>query len=107
MVLRIAMALQIRMRHGVLLASQGPSYETAAEVQMARRIGADALTMSTVSEVIAAVYRRLQVLGISCITNLATGLSKQKLDHAEVTETANRISETFAELMCGIVREIG
>jgi purine-nucleoside phosphorylase len=63
--------------------------------------------MSTVPEVITAVYRRMNVLGISCVTNLATGLSHQKLDHVEVTETANRISETFARLMRGIVKEIG
>jgi purine-nucleoside phosphorylase len=105
--LKVATQLQIPLRRGVLLVSKGPSYESAAEVQMAKRIGADALTMSTVPEVIAAVYRRMQVLGISCITNLATGLSSQKLDHAEVTETANRISATFARLMQGIVKEIG
>jgi purine-nucleoside phosphorylase len=105
--LNVATELQIPLRRGVLLVSKGPSYESAAEVQMAKRIGADALTMSTVPEVIAAVYRRMQVLGISCITNLATGLSSQKLDHAEVTETANRISATFARLMQGIVKEIG
>lgn len=105
--LGVARELQIPLRRGVLLASKGPSYESAAEVQMARRLGADALTMSTVPEVIAAVYRRLQVLGISCVTNLATGLSNQKLDHAEVTDTANRISATFARLMRGIVKEIG
>lgn len=105
--LKVATELQIPLRRGVLLVSKGPSYESAAEVQMARRIGADALTMSTVPEVIAAVFRRMQVLGISCITNLATGLSSQKLDHVEVTETANRISATFARLMQGIVKEIG
>lgn len=105
--LKVATELQIPLRRGVLLVSQGPSYESAAEVQMARRLGADALTMSTVPEVTAAVYRRMQVVGISCITNLATGLSSQKLDHAEVTETANRISATFARLMQGIVKEIG
>jgi purine-nucleoside phosphorylase len=105
--LKVAAELQIPLRRGVLLVSKGPSYESAAEVQMAKRIGADALTMSTVPEVIAAVYRRMQVLGISCITNLATGLSAEKLDHAEVTETANRISATFARLMQGIVKVIG
>jgi purine-nucleoside phosphorylase len=105
--MRVARELQIPLRRGVIFTSKGPSYESAAEVQMARRMGADALTMSTVPEVIAAVYRRMQVLGISCVTNLATGLSPQKLDHAEVTETANRISATFAQLMRGIVREIG
>jgi purine-nucleoside phosphorylase len=105
--LQVAAEQQIPLRRGVLFASKGPSYETAAEVQMARRLGADALTMSTVPEVITAVYRWLPVLGISCVTNLATGLSQQKLDHTEVTETANRISETFARLMRGIVQEIG
>lgn len=105
--MRVARALQISLRRGVIFTSKGPSYESAAEVQMARRLGADVLTMSTVPEVIAAVYRRMQVLGISCVTNLATGISKQKLDHAEVTETANRISATFARLMRGIVKEIG
>jgi purine-nucleoside phosphorylase len=105
--MNVARELHIPLRRGVLLASKGPSYESAAEVQMARRLGADALTMSTVPEVITAVYRRMNVLGISCITNLATGLTRQKLDHVEVTETANRISETFARLMRGIVKEIG
>jgi len=105
--MKVAMELQIPLRRGVLLAAKGPSYESAAEVQMARLIGADALTMSTVPEVIAAVYRRMQVLGISCVTNLATGLTNQKLDHTEVTETANRISATFAKLMRSIIKEIG
>lgn len=105
--MRVARELQIPLRRGVIFTSKGPSYESAAEVQMARRMGADALTMSTAPEVITAVYRRMQVLGLSCVTNLATGLSKHKLDHAEVTETANRIRATFARLMRGIVREIG
>jgi len=105
--MRVARELHIPLRRGVIFTSKGPSYESAAEVQMARRLGADALTMSTVPEVITAVYRRLQVLGISCVTNLATGISPQRLDHAEVTETANRISATFARLMRGIVKEVG
>jgi len=105
--LRVARDLQIPLRRGVLIALKGPSYETAAEIQMYRRLGADAATMSTVTEVIAAVSRGMKVLGISCITNLATGLSPDKLDHDEFTETAARISERFAELVKGIVREIG
>jgi purine-nucleoside phosphorylase len=104
---QVASDLQIPLQRGVLFVSKGPSYETAAEVQMARRLGAEALTMSTVPEVITAVYRWMHVLGISCVTNLATGLTNQKLDHAEVTETANRISDTFARLMRGIIKEIG
>ncbi len=104
--LQTALALGIPLRRGVLFAAKGPSYETAAEVQMARRLGADAVTMSTVPEVIVAVSRRMQVLGISCITNLATGLSQGKLDHEEVTHTANRISATFTRLLTGIIRRI-
>lgn len=104
--LQVARDLQIPLRRGVLVASKGPSYESAAEVEMFRRLGGDAATMSTVPEVIAAVSRGVQVLGISCITNPATGLSTRKLDHAEVTETANRISERFAALMKEIVGRI-
>ncbi len=105
--LEAALESGISLRRGVLLAAKGPSYETAAEVQMARRLGGDAITMSTVPEVIVAVSRRMQVLGISCITNLATGLSLHKLDHQEVTETANRISATFTRLLAGIIGRIG
>jgi len=104
--LQVARDLKMPLRRGVLMASKGPSYETAAEIQMYRRLGADAATMSTVPEVIAAVSRGMKVLGISCITNLCTGLTPHKLDHAEVTETANRISARFAELVKGIVRKI-
>lgn len=105
-VLQIALDLGISLRRGVLFAAKGPSYESAAEVQMARRFGADAVTMSTVPEVIVAVSRRMQVLGISCITNLATGLSPHKLDHEEVTDTANRISATFTRLLTAIIKRL-
>ena len=105
--LQTALQLGISLRRGVLIAAQGPSYETAAEIQMSRRFGADAVTMSTVPEVVVAISHRMQVLGISCITNMATGLSPHKLDHDEVTETANRISKTFAALLFGIIKQIG
>jgi purine-nucleoside phosphorylase len=105
--MRVARDLKIPLRHGVLVCSKGPSYESAAEVRMYQRIGGDAATMSTVPEVITAVSRGMEVLGISCVTNMCTGLSDKKLDHAEVTETANRISERFATLVKGIVKEIG
>jgi purine-nucleoside phosphorylase len=104
--LQTALELGIPLRRGVLFAAKGPSYETAAEIQMARRFGADAVTMSTVPEVIVATSRRMKVIGISCITNLATGLSPGKLDHEEVTETANRISATFTRLLTGIIKRI-
>jgi purine-nucleoside phosphorylase len=104
--LQAARELKIPLRRGVLVASKGPSYETAAEIRMYQHLGGDAATMSTVPEVIASVSRGMQVLGISCITNMCTGLSDKKLDHAEVTETANRISERFAVLMQGIIRKL-
>ncbi len=105
--LQVALDLRIPLRRGVLCAVRGPSYETAAEVQMAKRFGADAVTMSTVPEVIVAISRRMQTLGLSCITNLATGLSLQKLDHAEVTATAHRMSATFTQLLTRIIKRIG
>jgi len=105
--LEAARQLGIPLRRGVLFSSRGPSYETAAEVRMAQRLGADAATMSTVPEVLVAVSRGLQVLGLSCITNLCTGLTAQRLDHAEVTEVANRISTTFQQLLHAIIKQIG
>lgn len=98
-----ALELGVRLQKGVLAASKGPSYETAAEVRMLRSIGGDAATMSTVPEVIAAVYRGLRVLGISCITNLATGLSPTPLTHEEVTEVAARVRERFTALISAIL----
>lgn len=101
-----ALDLRIKVRKGVLFALKGPSYETAAEIRMLRLLGADAITMSTVPEVIAAVQRGMKVLGISCITNLATGMTSQKLDHREVTETAARIQENFVRLMIEFILRI-
>lgn len=98
--------LGIRLRRGVLFSSLGPAYETAAEVRMIRSLGGDAACMSTAPEVIVARQLGLRVLGISCITNLATGLSDQRLSHDEVTETAERVRETFARLVGEIVRRL-
>lgn len=105
--LEAARQLGIPLQRGVLFASRGPNYETAAEVKLAQCLGADAATMSTVPEVLVAISRRMQVLGISCVTNLCTGMTNQKLDHAEVTEAANRISATFKQLLQAIIKEIG
>ena len=77
----------------------GPSYETPAEIRMARVLGADAVGMSTVPEALVAAHCGMRVLGISCITNMAAGILKQKLDHAEVVETAARVHETFQSLL--------
>ena len=98
-----ALDLKIKTHKGVLCALKGPTYESAAEIRMMRRFGGDAGTMSTVSEVIVAVYRGLKVLGISCITNLATGMSAEKLSHDEVTEVADLVKDKFSRLIREII----
>ena len=74
---------------------------------MACRFGADAVSMSTVPEVIVANHAGMKVIGISCITNYATGISFHKLSHEEVTETANQVKEKFMKLVSGIIKKIG
>jgi len=101
-----ALNLKIKLHKGVLFALKGPSYETAAEVRMLRLLGADAITMSTVPEVIAAVQRGMKVLGLSCISNLATGLSLKPLDHTEVTRTTAKIQENFIRLVIEFILRI-
>ena len=96
----------IALKSGVLFVSSGPSYETAAEVRMIQKIGADAASMSTVPEVIVARQIGLDVIGISCITNFATGLGKKPLNHAEVTETANLVQKKFLQLISGIITRL-
>jgi len=99
--------LGLRLREGVYAGFAGPSYETPAEVRMARALGADLVGKSTVSEVIAARHMGARVLGISCVTNLAAGILPQKLSHAEVTETAARVRDTFVALLDRIVARLG
>lgn len=89
----------IPLQEGVYMMFSGPSYETPAEIRMARVLGADAVGMSTVPEALVAAHCGMRVLGISCITNMAAGILKQKLDHAEVVETAARVHETFQSLL--------
>jgi purine-nucleoside phosphorylase len=104
--LSVSKRLNIPLQTGVLICFKGPSYETAAEIRMARILGADAGTMSTVPEVIAANQLKMRVLGLSCITNMATGILDQKLSHEEVTETADRIKDKFVRLMKEILKQI-
>ena len=101
-----ATELGIRLREGVYCGMLGPTYETPAEIRMLRAIGADAVGMSTVPEVIAARHVGLHVLGISCISNMAAGITAQPLSHAEVIETAERVKKTFMQLITGVVAKL-
>jgi purine nucleoside phosphorylase I, inosine and guanosine-specific len=96
----------IHLQQGVYLATPGPQYETPAEIRMMRMLGADAVGMSTVPEVIAASHAGLSVLGISCITNMASGILDQPLSHHEVVETAERVKENFTRLVEGVIEQI-
>jgi purine-nucleoside phosphorylase len=96
---RCAQAEQVALQRGVYVQLSGPSYETPAEIRMLRTVGADAVGMSTVPEVIAAAHMGVKVAGISCITNLAAGISPQPLSHAEVSETAERVKGVFTRLL--------
>ena len=96
----------IILRQGVYMMFTGPSYETPAEVRMARILGADAVGMSTVPEAIVAAQCGMKVLGISCITNLAAGVSPNKLSHQEVMETAALAHDKFHSLVDLIVQTV-
>jgi len=96
-------AINLLLPHGIYAGVLGPSYETPAEIRYLRTIGADAVGMSTVPEAIAARHMKMDVLGISCITNMAAGVLSQPLDHAEVMETARRIRGQFIALLEGII----
>jgi len=98
-----AAAAGVPVTHGVYVATHGPSYETPAEIRFFRSIGADAVGMSTVPEAIAARHMGLEVLGISCITNMAAGVLPGPLNHDEVMETARRVRGSFIALLEGIV----
>lgn len=98
-ILKTAEENEIPIKTGILIATTGPSYETAAEVRMMRQLGADSVCMSTVPEVIVANHMSMGVCAISCITNLATGITDNKLDHSEVEATANKAKHDFINLM--------
>ncbi len=99
-------AMNLLLPHGVYVALLGPSYETPAEIRYLRTIGADAVGMSTVPEAIVARHMGVEVLGLSCITNMAAGVLPQPLNHAEVMETAHRIRGQFIALLEGIVGQL-
>ena len=98
--------LGITLYEGVYAALLGPSYETPAEIRYLRTIGADLVGMSTAAETIAANHLGMEVLGISCVTNVAAGLSGQKLEHAEVLEVGRRVAGTFMKLLSGVLPQL-
>lgn len=102
----VAANLRIPIQEGVYVANTGPSYETPAEIRMIRAIGGDAVGMSTVPEVIVARHAQIEVLGISCISNMAAGILDQPLTHDEVMETTERVKANFLRLVKGIIAEM-
>lgn len=93
----------LTLQEGVYLGLLGPSYETPAEIRMIRALGGDAVGMSTVSEVLVARHAGIEVLGFSCISNMAAGILDQPLSHEEVIETTERVKQTFLKLIVGII----
>jgi purine-nucleoside phosphorylase len=103
----LALELRIRTVRGVYAAVSGPSYETPAEIRMLALLGADAVGMSTVPEVLVARAAGLRVLGVSLISNIAAGMSGQPLDHAEVIAAGEEARDRFALLVRAVVSRIG
>ena len=90
---------QIPLEQGVYLMCSGPNYETPAEIRAFRTLGADAVGMSTVPEALVAGHSGMEVVGVSCITNMAAGVLPVKLDHKEVVETAAKVHDLFQKLV--------
>jgi purine-nucleoside phosphorylase len=106
LVIEEANAIGVELRRGIYGALSGPSYETPAEIHLLRNLGADAVGMSTVPEAIVARHMDVEVLGISCITNMAAGISDEPINHEEVMATGDRVRDTFAQLLRGVVRRV-
>ncbi len=104
---RVAREQRIPLQEGTYAALLGPSYETPAEIRALRGLGADAVGMSTVPEVIAARAAGVRCVGVSCITNLAAGISPEPLDHEEVLETSERVADAFQTLILGSIERFG
>src|SRR4051812_15222000 len=104
--MREGLKLGIKMHEGIYLAVSGPSYETPAEIRAFRMLGADVVGMSTVPEVIAARHMGMRVLAISCVTNLASGISKKPLVHEEVLEIGAMVRDQFMHLLQTVIPQI-
>ena len=102
----VSKSLNLNIREGIYAMMSGPTYETPAEIRMLHTLGADAVGMSTVPEVIVANHSQIKVIGISCLTNMASGILKQPLNHHEVMETSKKVQDNFIKLMKGIIKEI-
>jgi len=103
----VAASINLEVQEGVYLGNTGPTYETPAEVRMARIMGGDAVGMSTVPEVIVANHAGLKVLGISCISNMAAGILDQPLNHEEVMETTEKVKADFLKFVKELVKQMG
>jgi purine-nucleoside phosphorylase len=106
LVIEEARGLEITVRRGIYAALAGPSYETPAEIHMLRSFAADAVGMSTVPEAIVARQMGMNVLGISCVTNMAAGITENPINHEEVMETGERVRETFTELLRRVIAKV-
>ena len=101
-----AVTAGVPLRKGVYIQTTGPQYETPAEIRAYERLGADAVGMSTAIEAIAARHAGMEICGISCISNLAAGISVNPLTHAEVQETADRVAPLFKKLVTQAIKDI-
>jgi purine-nucleoside phosphorylase len=104
--IKIGSQAGIELTKGTYCYLTGPSYETPFDIKVLKNLGVNAVGMSTVPEAIVAKHSRMKVLGISCITNLAAGISKKPLSHEEVVETTSRVSNDFIRFLKGIIKEI-